>query len=100
MMNDNILVKFKISNHNLLIEQGRYQIDHLSPTTTPTTDTTRTTDTTPITATTDTTHTTDTTATTGTTGTTATTPTTDTTRQGRSQEKIGTEAISMVEFPA
>ena len=30
MMNDNILVKFKISNHKLLIEQGRYQIDHLS----------------------------------------------------------------------
>ena len=23
-------VKFKISNHKLLIEQGRYQIDHLS----------------------------------------------------------------------
>ena len=30
MMNDNILVQFKISNHKLLIEQGRYQIDHLS----------------------------------------------------------------------
>ena len=30
MMNDNILVKFKISNHKLLIEEGRYQIDHLS----------------------------------------------------------------------
>ena len=30
MMNDNILVKFKISNHKLLIVQGRFQIDHLS----------------------------------------------------------------------
>ena len=40
MMNDNILVQFKISNHKLLIEQGRYQIDHLSPATTPTTATT------------------------------------------------------------
>ena len=30
MMNDNILVKFKMTNHKLLIEQGRYQIDHLS----------------------------------------------------------------------
>ena len=51
-LNDNILVKFKISNHKLLIEQSRYQIDHLSPTTRPTTatrDTTRTTDTTAIT---------------------------------------------------
>ena len=54
MMND-ILVQFKINNHKLLIEQGRYQIDHLSPTTTPTTattDTTRTTDTTATTPTT------------------------------------------------
>ena len=40
MMNDNILVQFKIRNHKLLIEQGRYQIDHLSPATTPTTATT------------------------------------------------------------
>ena len=29
MMNDRIFVKFKISNHKLMIEQGRYQIDHL-----------------------------------------------------------------------
>ena len=29
MWNDNILLKFKISNHKLLIEQGRYQMDHL-----------------------------------------------------------------------
>ena len=73
MMNDNILVQFKISNHKLLIEQGRYQIDHLSPATTPTT------------ATTDTTRTTDTTATTPTTATTATTCTRTLKRKGPSR---------------